>query len=153
METTWSPHERIANSRDESFLLTGLGAIRNRVYVLILPSAEIPVDWSLLGEDDGNQNNSGYRNPARAERNGEAAVRRYGQGCRRCGTGYYGDRRRTPFGRGGDSPRSGVCAKKLMGNQPLPGASGSGMGRVRFHDKCAPVRREPFPVRRKREDP
>ena len=57
METTWSPHERIANRRDGNFLLTGLGAIRNRACVLILPGAEIPIDWSLLGEDDGNQNN------------------------------------------------------------------------------------------------
>lgn len=57
METTWSPHERIANRRDGNFLLTGLGAIRNRACVHILPTAEIPEDWSLLGEDDGNQNN------------------------------------------------------------------------------------------------
>ena len=57
METIWSPHERIANRQDGNFLLTGQGAIRNRACVLILPSAERPVDWSLLGEDDGNQNN------------------------------------------------------------------------------------------------
>ena len=44
METTWSPHERIANKRDGNFLLTGLGAIRNRACVLMFPSAEIPVD-------------------------------------------------------------------------------------------------------------
>ena len=37
MEPTWSPHERIANRRDENFLLTGLGAIRNRACVLITP--------------------------------------------------------------------------------------------------------------------
>ena len=54
METTWSPHERIANRRDGNFLLTGLGAIRNRAGVLILLSVKIPVDWSVLGEDDGN---------------------------------------------------------------------------------------------------
>jgi hypothetical protein len=54
METTWSPHERIANRRHGNFLLTGLGAIRNRACVRIPPSAEIPVDWSLLGEDAGN---------------------------------------------------------------------------------------------------
>jgi len=41
METTWSPHERIANRRDGNFLLTGLGAIRNRAGVLILLSTEI----------------------------------------------------------------------------------------------------------------
>jgi len=57
METIWSPHERIANRQDGNFLLTGQGAIRNRACVLILPSAERPVDWSLLGKDDGNQNN------------------------------------------------------------------------------------------------
>jgi hypothetical protein len=57
METTWSPHERIENRRDGNFLLTGLGAIRNRACVCILPSAEISVDWSLLDEDDGKQNN------------------------------------------------------------------------------------------------
>ena len=54
METARSLHERIANRRDGNFLLTGLGAIRNRAGVLILPSAEITVDGSLLGEDDGN---------------------------------------------------------------------------------------------------
>ena len=57
METTWSPHERIANIRDGNFLLTGLGAIRNRACVRIPLSAEKPVDWNLLGEDDGNQDN------------------------------------------------------------------------------------------------
>lgn len=54
METARSPHERIANRRDGNFLLTGLGAIRNRAGVLILLSVKIPVDWSVLGEDDGN---------------------------------------------------------------------------------------------------
>jgi hypothetical protein len=57
MDTTWSLHERIANRRDGNFLLTGLGAIRNRACVLTLPSAETSQDWSLLGEDDGKQNN------------------------------------------------------------------------------------------------
>ena len=57
METTWSPHERVANRRDGNFLLTGQGAIRNRACVRFLPSAEIPVVWSVLGEDDGNQTN------------------------------------------------------------------------------------------------
>jgi len=56
-ETIWPPHARIANRRHGNFLLTGLGAIRNRACVLVPLSAEIPVDWSLLGEDDGNQNN------------------------------------------------------------------------------------------------
>ena len=28
----------------------------------------------------------------------------------------------------------GSVQKKLAGNQPLPGASGSGMDRIRFHD-------------------
>ena len=37
METTWSPHERMANRRDGNFLLTGLGAIRNRACCFFSP--------------------------------------------------------------------------------------------------------------------
>ena len=53
-ETIWPPHARIANRRHGNFLLTGLGAIRNRTCVSVLPTAEIPENWRLLDEDDGN---------------------------------------------------------------------------------------------------
>jgi len=66
-------------------------------------SVEIPVDWSTLGQDDGDHNHSECRDPVRAEQHGEAAVWRYGQGGRRCGTGDYGDRWGTAFGRGSRS--------------------------------------------------
>ena len=44
----------VAKRRARNFLLTGLGAIRNRACVSILPTAEIPENWRLLDEDDGN---------------------------------------------------------------------------------------------------
>ena len=44
----------VAKRRARNFLLTGLGAIRNRACVSVLPTAEIPENWRLLDEDDGN---------------------------------------------------------------------------------------------------
>lgn len=44
----------VAKRRAGNFLLTGLGGIRNRACVSVLPTAEIPENWRLLDEDDGN---------------------------------------------------------------------------------------------------